>query len=112
LLGASSFAVLPVALEYVVEVTFPIGPEVSSVLLWSGGQLLGGVFIIVMAALKDDEGTDAKGSSAPGNLQRALIFQAVLACITAVLPMGLGLRILGLEGDARRRIAVDESEQA
>ena len=47
LLGASSFALLPVALEYVVEVTFPVGPEVSSVLMWTVGQLLGGGLEIV-----------------------------------------------------------------
>jgi FLVCR family MFS transporter 7 len=111
LLGASSFGVMPVALEYVVEVTFPVGPEVSSVLLWTGGQLLGGIFTIIMTALKDDDGTDSKGSSPAGNMQRALIFQAVIACITAVLPMGLGLKILGLDGDVRRRIAVDEGDQ-
>jgi MFS transporter, FLVCR family, MFS-domain-containing protein 7 len=110
-LGAASFGVLPVALEYVVEVTFPVGPEVSSVLLWTGGQLLGGIFTIIMTALKDDDGTDPDGNSPPGNMQKALIFQAVIACITAVLPMGLGLEMLGLGGDVRRRIAVDGSDQ-
>jgi FLVCR family MFS transporter 7 len=110
-LGAASFSVLPVALEYVVEVTFPVGPEVSSVLLWTGGQLLGGIFTIIMTALKDNDATDPKGNSPPGNMRRALIFQAVIACIAAVLPMGLGLKIFGLDGDARRRMAVDDGEQ-
>jgi hypothetical protein len=110
-LGAASFGVLPVALEYVVEVTFPVGPEVSSVLLWTGGQLLGGIFTIIMTALKDDNGTDSKGKSPPGNMQRALIFQAVIACVAAVPPMGLGLKMLGLGGDVRRRIAVDDGNQ-
>jgi len=111
LLGAASFGVMPVALEYVVEVTFPVGPEVSSVLLWTGGQLLGGIFTIIMTALKDDDGTDSKGSSPSGNMQMSLICQAVIACITAVLSMGLGLKILGLDGDVRRRILVDEGNQ-
>ncbi len=111
LLGAASFGVLPVALEYVVEVTFPVGPEVSSVLLWTGGQLLGGIFTIIMSALKDETGTDSKGSSPAGNMRRALIFQAVITCIAAVLPMGLGLKILGLDGDVSRRIAVDAGDQ-
>jgi MFS transporter, FLVCR family, MFS-domain-containing protein 7 len=109
LLGGSSFAILPVTLEYVVEVTFPIGPEVTSTIFWTAGQLLGGIFLIVMSARKDEEGTpDPKNNYPPGNMQRALLFQAIICCLTAVIPMGLGLKLLGLNGDARKRIAAGQ----
>jgi FLVCR family MFS transporter 7 len=109
ILGACSFAILPVTLEYVVEVTFPVGPEVTSTILWTAGQLLGGIFTIVMSALKDEDGTPEESHSyPPGNMQRALVFQAIICCLTAVFPMGLGMKILGLGGDARRRIRAGE----
>ncbi|KFY48822.1 hypothetical protein V495_01002 [Pseudogymnoascus sp. VKM F-4514 (FW-929)] len=53
ILGASSFTLLPVALEYVTEITHPVSPEVTSTILWSGGQLLGGLFIVISDALQD-----------------------------------------------------------
>ena len=109
LLGASSFALVPIALEYLAEVTYPVSPEVSSVVCWAGGQLLGAVFLIIMGLLKDDEGTEMKNYP-PGNMQRALIFEGCIACLVAVLPMFLGARWLGLDGEARRRFAVDEGE--
>lgn len=86
-LGAASFSLVPVALEWLVEVTWPVGPEVGSVLCWAGGQALGGVFILVSAALQDDRG------SPPGNLHKALIFQAVVAI--AVVPAALSLGFWG-----------------
>jgi FLVCR family MFS transporter 7 len=110
LLGASSFILVPVSLEYLVEVTHPVSPEVTSVLCWAGGQLLGGVFLIIMGELKDPRGTDPKNYP-PGNMTRALIFQAIIACIIAVLPMGLGLKTLGLDEDNRGRIQADRSER-
>jgi FLVCR family MFS transporter 7 len=112
LLGASSFSVLPVTLEYVVEATFPVGPECTSVVLWSAGQLLGAVFTIVMNALKDTDGTEPLHTFPPGNMQRALVFQAIISCLVAVIPMGLGLKVFGLAGDGRKRYAVDEAVAA
>jgi FLVCR family MFS transporter 7 len=108
LLGASSFSLLPVALEYVVELTFPVGPETSSVVLWTGGQFLGAIFTIIMASLKDEKGsTDVNGDRPPGNLQRSLVFQAVLCCVVAVLPMMLGWKKLGLAQEDKKRMVVD-----
>lgn len=86
-LGAASFSLVPVALEWLAEVTWPVGPEVGSVLCWAGGQALGGVFILVSAALQDDHG------SPPGNLHKALTFQAVVAI--AVVPAALSLGFWG-----------------
>jgi FLVCR family MFS transporter 7 len=106
-LGASSFALLPVALEYVVEVTYPVSPEVTSTILWATGQLLGGVFTIIMNVLKDDDGLEGNKDYPPGNMQRALVFQAIICCLTAVIPFGLNMPMLGMKGDGRRRYAVD-----
>ncbi|OAX83517.1 hypothetical protein ACJ72_02111 [Emergomyces africanus] len=86
LLGASSFAVLPVILEYVVEITYPMSPEVASSLCWTGGQLLGAAFILIENALKEGE-----RASPPRNMTRGLIFQAVMASVVVPVPLCLGL---------------------
>jgi FLVCR family MFS transporter 7 len=111
LMGATSFILVPVSLEYLVEVTHPVSPEVTSVLCWGGGQLLGGVFLIIMGELKDPLGTDPKHYP-PGNMTRSLIFQAIIACLIAILPQGLGLKTFGLDEDMRGRIQVDATDRA
>lgn len=85
-LGAASFGLVPVALEFLVEVHHPLGPEMSSTLCWSAGQLLGGVFIIVMNALK--AGPDAHP---PATMKKALIFEAVVSLLVMPMPLVLGL---------------------
>jgi Na+/melibiose symporter-like transporter len=104
ILGASSFSLMPVALEYLVEVTWPASPEVTSVVSWTGGQLLGGIFIVIMDALKDEDGSHGPKD----NMQRALIFQAVIAMVTIILPMFLGIKRLGTGGEMRGRLLVDQ----
>ncbi|KAM0276366.1 hypothetical protein ACHAQH_006814 [Verticillium albo-atrum] len=86
LLGASSFALVPVALEMLSELSHPISPEVTSVIAWSGGQLLGGCFILISDALQAGPEADP-----PRNMKRALIFQAVIALLIVPLPLCLGL---------------------
>ncbi|KAK0617330.1 major facilitator superfamily domain-containing protein [Immersiella caudata] len=86
LLGASAFSLVPVAVEFLVELTHPVSPEVTSTLAWGGGQVGGGVFIIISGALKDGEAGDP-----PFNMKRALIFSAVVALVAVVPPMCLGL---------------------
>ncbi|KAL9631830.1 MAG: hypothetical protein Q9164_005677 [Protoblastenia rupestris] len=99
ILGAASFSLVPIALEFLVEVTFPVGPEASSTVCWAGGQLLGGVFIVVSDELKAGSGADP-----PRNMGRALVFQAVVA--VAVVPCVL---VLGWVGDVGRgRLEVDK----
>ena len=92
-IGVASFLLLPTALEFLVEACWPVGPELTSVLAWSGGQLFGAIFTIVSVALQD--GPDA---SPPWDMRRALIFQAVVAI--AVLPSAFAL---GWVGDARSK---------
>ena len=86
LLGASSFSILPVVLEYLVEITYPMSPEISSTLCWAGGQVFGAIFIIIENALKASRQADP-----PEHMTRALIFQAVVASATVPLPLCLGL---------------------
>jgi FLVCR family MFS transporter 7 len=106
ILGAASFSLVPVALEYLVEVTWPASPEVSSVINWSGGQLLGGIFIVIMNALKDEKGVDGPKF----NMQRALIFEAVIALLVIPVPLLLGIKRLGFGSVESRRFMVDEGE--
>lgn len=82
LLGAISFSLLPVFLEWVQEQTSPCDPMVSSTLLWSGGQLFGAIFIIVMTRLT----YPSTEGNPPGNMHRSLIFEAVIACV-GILPI-------------------------
>ncbi|KAF7713684.1 Uncharacterized protein PECH_000615 [Penicillium ucsense] len=86
LLGASSFAMLPIALEYLAEITYPFSPEIGSTVCWTGGQLLGSCAILIQDALKD--GPDG---NPPRNMHRALIFSCVLSTVVAPLPMSIGL---------------------
>lgn len=89
LLGASSFSLLPCALEYLVVVTHPVSPEISSTICWTAGQLLGAIFIIIMNALRGGWSGQPKNT-----MIRALIFQAVLAWVAMPFPMLLGNRKL------------------
>ncbi|PSN73763.1 MFS general substrate transporter [Corynespora cassiicola Philippines] len=121
ILGAASFSLLPITLEYLVEITFPASPEVSSTICWSGGQLLGGVFIVIMNALKNDRPVDlevvreagrgqSRGASPPGHMRNALIFQAVIACAVLPLIMALGSKKLKLS-HGEGRLQVDEHRE-
>lgn len=96
LVGAASFALLPTALEFLVELTHPVSPEVSSVVCWAAGQLLGAVFVIIMDALKDDDddGLVGPGRDQKGDMKRALVFQAVVCWAAVPLPLLLGINPL------------------
>ena len=94
IIGATNFSLVPVALEWMCEITYPVGPEFSSVLCWTGGQLMGAIFIIISLALE----ADADGNP-PFNMQRALIFQAVIAL--AAVPCALLLGVFGSVKEGR-----------
>ncbi|KAI9798526.1 MAG: hypothetical protein M1825_005331 [Sarcosagium campestre] len=85
-LGGASFSLVPIALEWLVDVTHPVSPEITSVGCWAGGQLLGGVFLLAMDALKMGEAADP-----PFGMGRALVFQAVVALAVVPLPLFLGV---------------------
>ena len=85
-IGASCFILVPVVVEFLAEITHPVSPEVTSTLAWSGGQLLGGCFIVISDALKAGPDGDP-----PFNMQKALIFTAVIVLAVTPLPLCLGL---------------------
>lgn len=93
ILGASSFSLLPATLEYLVLVTHPVSPEITSTICWTFGQLFGAIFIIIMNALKG-----GRDSSPEGNMTRSLVFQAVVAILVVPLPMFLGYTRFGTVG--------------
>ncbi|KAJ5983500.1 MFS-type transporter [Penicillium waksmanii] len=99
LMGASSFALLPIVLEYLVEITYPFSPEIGSTICWTGGQLLGACFILIQDALKASGDADP-----PFNMRNALIFAAVVCAVAAPFPLSLGLfgRVV-----TRRRLEID-----
>ena len=94
ILGAASFSLVPVVLEYLIEITHPVSPEVTSTIGWSGGQLFGGIFIVISGALRASgvsDGTADNGTARPpGNMYNALIFQTVMALVVVPLPLALG----------------------
>ncbi len=81
---------MPVALEFVTEITYPVSPEIASVICWSGGQLLGGIFIVISDQLTDGP-QGGPGGDVPGNMQRALWFHAAVGVVVAFCPLFLGL---------------------
>ena len=91
ILGAASFSLVPIALEFLVDVTYPAGAEFSSTIAWAGGQLFGGIFIIVAGKLMGDGGKGTAGGEAAtkeGTI-RALVFFAVMAVLGAIPAMML-----------------------
>jgi hypothetical protein len=66
------------------------------------------VFIVVMNALKESGGNPA-GDRPPDNMYRSLVFEAVLACAVVPLPLLLGRKFLGLQGESRKRFVLDEA---
>ncbi|KAJ6787365.1 hypothetical protein PWT90_05956 [Aphanocladium album] len=86
ILGASSFSLVPVALEFLTEVSHPLGPEVTSTVAWAGGQVFGAIFLIIGNHLVDGE-----GANPPHNMKRYLIFQAVVSMVVVPVPLMLGL---------------------
>ena len=105
ILGAASFSLVPIALEFLVEVTFPVGPEASSTICWTGGQLFGGLFIVISDALKADKDADP-----PFTMKKALIFQAVVALV--VVPCALVLGRIGSVGNKRLQVDKGISRQS
>lgn len=83
------------------EITYPFAPEIGSTICWTGGQLLGAIFIIVQDALKAP--SDAHP---PYNMRNALIFSAVISAVVVPLPLSLGL--FGRKV-SRRRLRADRS---
>jgi len=102
ILGAASFSLLPISLEYCVEQTHPVSPEVTSTILWGGGQFLGGVFLILMDAMRDKK-PGGSGGRPEGNMWVALVFEGVVAALVIPAAFFVKKRKFG-----RGRVEVDQ----
>lgn len=87
ILGATSFSLLPCALEYLALVTHPVSPEITSTISWTGGQVVGALWIIIMSAL---QGPFEDGGKPEKTMIRALVFQAVFGWLVVPLVYFLG----------------------
>ncbi|KAI8957163.1 MFS general substrate transporter [Daldinia sp. FL1419] len=105
-LGAASFSLLPVALEFLCELGHPMSPEITSTIAWAGGQLLGGIFVIISDALKAGEQADP-----PFHMYNALVFTAVVSLVSVVPVMALGM-FGRADKLAIRRMGSSESEDS
>ncbi|UKZ53891.1 hypothetical protein TrVGV298_007693 [Trichoderma virens] len=85
IIGAGCFALVPIAVEFLADLSHPISPEVTSTAAWAGGQFFGAIFVIVSDPLV--AGPEA---NPPKNMKKFLIFQAVLAVAAAPLVLVLG----------------------
>ncbi|KAM0348936.1 hypothetical protein ACHAPU_003870 [Fusarium lateritium] len=106
ILGASSFSLVPVALEFLIELSHPLSPEVTSTIAWAIGQLFGAIFVIISDALVAD-----KNASPPKNMKHGLIFEAVVALAVVPLPLCLGLFGRGHK-TALRRVRSDTQNRS
>lgn len=70
---------------------------------WAGGNLLGGLSIMAMGALRDGGGGGGGGARPAGNMFRALVLQAVGAAAAVPLALCLEVRRLGLARGAAGR---------
>lgn len=71
----------PIAVEFVAEIVYPLGPELAIAIMWATGQLLGGVLTIGEGYMTDKN----------GGLQPGVYLQAALAvcCVPFTLSLGL-----------------------
>ncbi|CAI4219962.1 unnamed protein product [Parascedosporium putredinis] len=63
LIGATGFSLVPCALELLTELSYPVSPEITSTIAWSGGQLIGAIFIIICGELKASDSADPPATS-------------------------------------------------
>lgn len=61
LMGFFTFSLLPVALELSIESTYPISESISSSMLWMCSQIMGLIFLTVIDALRNPDGTYTRG---------------------------------------------------
>ncbi|KAF5533802.1 major facilitator superfamily transporter [Fusarium phyllophilum] len=71
----------PIAVEFVAEIIYPLGPELAIAIMWAMGQLLGGVLTIGEGYMSDKN----------GGLQPGVYLQAALALFCVPFTLSLGL---------------------
>ncbi|BFZ61259.1 hypothetical protein YB2330_002318 [Saitoella coloradoensis] len=82
-LGAASFILLPLSLEKAVSLTHPagVGVEISTTAMWIGGELMGGFFIVIMDALRNegDVRDGGGGVFGEGGMGWGVVFMGVVS---------------------------------
>ncbi|KAG4275614.1 hypothetical protein FPRO04_14360 [Fusarium proliferatum] len=81
IMGIGVVGSAPVAVEFVAEVFYPLGPEFPIAIMWGTGQLLGGVLTIGEGYMTDKH----------GGLQPGVYLQTALALCCPPLTLSLGL---------------------
>ncbi|KAF9906624.1 hypothetical protein EC991_000425 [Linnemannia zychae] len=106
--GFAAFAALPAALELAVEITYPVTPASSTLILWSSGQLFAIIMLFVLQSLQDDELSKRTGLNPP------LIFNAVWCVVFGIIPVffvNARYKRMEAEQESRKRdLEVDEME--
>lgn len=91
----------PIAIEFVAEVVYPLGPELAIAIMWAMGQLLGGVLTIGEGYMTDKN----------GGLQHGVYLQTALAL--CCLPFTLSLGLWGRHHHVQlRRTQAEEATQS
>lgn len=80
-IGGASFALLPIALEVSAEITWPVGEEWGSCVLWVGGQVIGAVLIIGGDKMRGLGGPEGQGK---GGMRYANVMFAAMAVLASV----------------------------
>ncbi|KAG2192180.1 hypothetical protein INT47_001591 [Mucor saturninus] len=71
---------VPVVIELGAETSYPVAEATTNSILWQGAQLFGFIFVLVMDATRSTD------TSVPANhMTNALIFQAIIAGVMAIL---------------------------
>ncbi|KAI9276402.1 major facilitator superfamily domain-containing protein [Sporodiniella umbellata] len=60
-MGFFTFSLLPVTLELSIESTYPISEAISSSMLWMCSQVMGLIFLAIIDALRNSDGTYTRG---------------------------------------------------
>ncbi|KAI8583214.1 hypothetical protein K450DRAFT_268732 [Umbelopsis ramanniana AG] len=88
--GLFTLMLLPVILELAIEITYPVSESLSTSVLWASSQIISFFITIIMDKLRSGSNT-----TPPNNMDNALLFAMILACVG-------GLPILGFKGKLRR----------
>jgi MFS transporter, FLVCR family, MFS-domain-containing protein 7 len=81
ILGIGVISPSSVAVEFITEIIYPLGPELAIAAMWGTGQLLGAVLTIGCGYMKDDR----------GGLQPGVYLMVALGLVAVPLTWSLGL---------------------
>ncbi|KAG2181909.1 hypothetical protein INT43_006834, partial [Umbelopsis isabellina] len=77
--GFVTLLLLPTMLEIASEITYPVSESLSTSVLWAAAEIASFVMTLVMDLMKSGD-----KSTPPNNMQNALLFAMVLACVGTI----------------------------